>query len=348
MTQANWAALTSGHDWPDFTRHLMQDEGVSYGRAFNKTALVAAALRATMIHRRDSDTALPEVCGEWDLYPSDIEFSKLSSSTSDVVGGNYWGNWNVALGPLVSEPDRLRLIFSAHGIPVVGQNSIINDQLPRANEPPKPDHGAVTRGAYPDLGNCAFRAEPALAFPAPLILDTIGTDYIFLALAVRLGRAWLHGLSVRHQHAPERSEYSYLHDYWLRRAKQMDFLLVLHELDHVGAAAADYDGERVRLAEATRELDELFEDVEPLRRVHWAAYAEAFRGSALDSATQIADHIRTIEAATQADNNSELAEYGSLLRAWPSISEELVSRLRSFLATANDRAKAPVLPTTSQ
>jgi hypothetical protein len=326
-----WRALTADRAWPSFAHHLISDEQESYGRAFNKCALVAAALGATAIHRRDSDTSLPGLCDDWDIYPSDIESDVLNNKLFDVVGGNYWGNWNVALGPLADEPERLRLILSAHGIPKVGQDNIINEQLPRAKEPPKPDRGGVTRGAYPDLGNCAFRADAALAFPAPLVPDTVGTDYLFLAFAVRLGRAWLHGVNMRHVHSTDRTGYGYLHDYWLRRAKQMDFLLIFHHLDGQGGPAQDYGAERLRLGEAMRDLRDLREDADPVRRVYWGAYAEAFRGSELDEATGIASHIRSIEGATRHENDLALADYGALLRDWSGICDGLVPLLRRFL-----------------
>lgn len=330
LTQADWTALTSKREWPHVIRHMMLDEGVSYGRAFNKCALIASSLGASVIHKRDSDTSLPSVCAEVDLYPVDIEHSVLRDEDCDVVGGNYWGQWNVSLGPLVGEPDRLRLILSAHGIPVVGQNSIIDEQLPRASRPPTTERGGITRGAYPDLGNCAFRTVAALSFPAPVALDMIGTDYIFLAQAVRLGRAWLHGVSVRHEHGPERGEDLYCHDYWLRRAKQMDFLFLLHQLESVGKRSVDFESERHRLVEAIGRLPNLLEDIEPLRRVHWGAYAEAFRGSRLDVATSIASDIRGIEASAQGQNNIEMVEYRQLLMRWPQVSKHLVSELREF------------------
>lgn len=340
ITDDDWSRLAGEGDWPSDARPLFHGDTLNYGRAFNRVALLARAFDAEVVHRRDSDTQMPEEFALWDTYSVDYELNALEKSGCDVAGGNYWGNWNVAVGPLADDEERLRLMLSAHGVPPVGQESIVNEQIPRAAQPPTRDSGGISHGAYPDLGNCAFRTAPAVAFPAPLNADTIGTDYLFLALAVRWGRGWLHGLSVKHQHSADREEMGYLRDYWLRRARQMDFLLVLRELQGETASPGEYGLQREILGRDLGGVDKTLEALEPVRHVYWAAYVEAFRDTELDRLEGFSNLLREQRLAVQVDNNAALAEYGSLLSGWGHLSARLVESLRE-LGTGADSLSGP-------
>jgi hypothetical protein len=329
ITDEEWSHLADKETWPSYAIPLLRGNSLNYGRAFNRVALLARALDAEVVHRRDSDTQMPEEFKAWDTYSVDYELDGLGSGC-DVAGGNYWGNWNVAVGPLANDEERLRLMLSAHGIPPVGQESIINQQIPRAAEPPTRNPGGVSHGAYPDLGNCAFRTLPAVAFPAPLHADTIGTDYLFLALAVRWERGWLHSLSVRHKHSGEREEMAYLGDYWLRRARQMDFLLVLRELQGKSANPGEYDRQREILGNDLKRLDDTLDRLEPVRHVYWGAYVEAFRETELDRSVGISNHLREQRLTVQTQNDVAIAEYGSLLLGWEDLSARLIESLQEL------------------
>lgn len=331
FTYKDWQAITGGGRWPSFLAPLLQDNAISYGRAFNKTTLIARALGASYIHRRDSDTNLPQVCKKWDLFPADIEVDIFEKTKCDIVGGNYWGDWNVALGPLADDPERLKIILSAHGIPQIGQESIIHNQIPRASQPPEHDAGEVTHGAYPDLGNCAMRVDVALMYPMPLAVNTIGTDYLFTGLAVRLNRAWLHGIRVGHKHSAERETLTYLKEYWLRRARQMDLLLILHKLDSKHRLVRTYKEQAGLLGDAILELSTVLENCQPERLVHWAAYIEAFRGTQLDESERICEYLKTNREKVQAQNEVAIAEYGELLRVWQGLSQHLIERIRTYI-----------------
>ncbi len=340
ITDEDWSRIAGEGNWPSYARSLFQGDSLNYGRAFNRVALIAGALNAEVVHRRDSDTKMPEEFVAWDAYSVDYELAGLEAGC-DVAGGNYWGNWNVAVGPLAGDEERLRLMLATHGVPPIGQQSIIKEQIPRASEPPKRDPGGISHGAYPDLGNCAFRTLPAVAFPAPVNADTIGTDYLFLALAVRWGRGWLHGLSVRHKHSSEREKMDYLGDYWLRRARQMDFLLVLRELQGKSANPGEYDRQREILGNDLKRSEDALDQLEPMRHVYWAAYVEAFRDTELDRSVGLSSHLRDQRLAVQAGNDAAVAEYGSLLLGWEDLSTRAIESLRELEIGSGSLSQSP-------
>ena len=331
VAYADWLATMQKQQWPEYAQRLITDHEINYGRAFNKTNLIATALNAAVVHRRDSDTALPPACEEWGVFPVDYELDALAEGSCDVAGSNYWGDWNVILGDLANKPDRLRILMSAHGIPVVGQESIINDQIPRANRPPERDPGALSIGPYPDLGNCAFRTAAALDFPAPLNDSTIGTDYLLLGLAVRLHRAWVHGLRVRHQRSTDRATREYLRKYCVSRARQMDFLLLIRELLVGSPAPASYSDYSAILGLATLNVSDVLTRCHPLRLVHWAAYVEAFHGTDIDKTAGICELLTARRDDVHSDNSEQLAMYGELLRNWVSLRDRLVDAIKSLL-----------------
>lgn len=330
VTYDDWQKLAS-QEWPSHVMKLVHGDEVNYGRVLNKTAVIAAALGAAVVHRRDSDTSLPLVCQEWEVFPVDYELDALGDGKCDIAGSNYWGDWNVILGDLARDETRLRTLLSAQGIPQVGQDSIINEQLPRSCLAPERNPGALSDGPYPDLGNSAMRTKVLLDFPAPLIEATTGTDYLLLGAAVNLGRAWLHGLRVRHERSRDRATPEYLLAYYVCRARQMDFLLLIRELFRGKRSASSFSEHASALAEAVPSVVAGQAQLTPARMIHWAAYSEAFRGSDIDRSTGLCDVIASRREHIQHQNIAELSQYGALLSNWGELRHRLVRALREVL-----------------
>jgi len=89
----------------------ISDTGVlNYGNVFNRLYLVASAMGARYLHRRDSDTYAQENEGRL-IPPLDLEMSFLGKVDTEgmtcfMVGGSYTGKWSIDIDHLIHQPNR--------------------------------------------------------------------------------------------------------------------------------------------------------------------------------------------------------------------------------------------------
>lgn len=333
LSHQDWLNMIDGVRLPEAASCLRSAEGVSYGRGFNKSNLVAAALGASVVHRRDSDTFLPEECALLGMMPVDVELEVLNINANvDVVGGNYWGAFNTNLHAFSTNPERFREILAINGVPAFAHDHVLTSQIPDASRPPVADRGSLTKGAYPDLGNCAYRLHSALELPAPFVLETQGTDYYFLAALVQLGRAWRHQVRLKHIQSENRGEIDYLFHYWVRKARQMDLAFMLRRLRQGLPTPGSLSEYKAGLAFACQRLQPMAQSLESERYVHWLAFAHAFRGTELDRAKQIGEHIIASADSIQGQTNAAIAEYGQLIADWSRIQFSILEAVAAALS----------------
>lgn len=200
----------------------ISDTGVlNYGNVFNRLYLIASAMGARYLHRRDSDT-YAQKNEEQLIPPLELEMSFLGEvdtqgMTCFMVGGGYTGKWSIDIDHLIHqtnrepayrffrtlsiEPDDFSLVFEEH---IQGNSSeYIEDRL-EFNSKKEPDCGNV---ALYDL----FRY-----IPCSPVDYALGSDYFTIANIIELGLGRVyHNRSAVHMHTDTRySDEAKLYSYW--------------------------------------------------------------------------------------------------------------------------------------
>ena len=196
----------------------------SYGKAANRSFMLAIMLGADYIHRRDSDVYLQRINDEW-LRPIDIEAEYLGQTIPNdilrneevqvdsnrvyMVGSGYVGDWAVDYSSLKDDEESLLMLvslakpnFSREQL----KNYIDSKYVQGSRESYTSDEISYLRRNNIDVGNSSlfsiFRYVPLS--PASY---TSGTDYLYHGILDALGYPYLfHNRKVIHKYDENRYE----------------------------------------------------------------------------------------------------------------------------------------------
>ena len=219
----------------DLYRILEPDETIiNYGAVLNKSFLIGAALGATSIHRRDSDTKNPK---ELDTYsPLEYEMKYLGKKYSDCeelkfdsqddiyfVGGNYSGEWAGDFSALYQKDPTLLYRHVALNFPGRPMEEIAElaekryGSIDKGEEKEEPVKLVMDRMI--ELGNCGFY-KIYEKYPVSPAARTTATDYFIhdLMFDSNLPNVY-HNVRVEHYHTKERENSEWFFDYHLRSAR---------------------------------------------------------------------------------------------------------------------------------
>lgn len=223
---------------------LLDFDGISYGRILNMQFLIATALGADYIHRRDSDTRIDKKFG----FPAEMELAYLGRKVSEVAketncskkefldeqriylaGSGYSGGADWKLDYTLFKKQDLDLIFGINELFHIPQelSKQYYTEVKTGNNQVKNEVELITGNLHsnPDCGNIAFYMLHKL-LPCSPMLDTIGSDY-FITYLLKATRNPLlyHNHFVFHGFTAERNatDLSYSLPYWLRVVNMMDY-----------------------------------------------------------------------------------------------------------------------------
>jgi hypothetical protein len=239
-----------------------------YGTAMNKIYLMTGSLGADALHRRDSDTTLlgDELPVDRGRFPIEIELANLGHRVSAmragrrsvhirqsgdpricVVGGNYYGEWNLDVKDLASRSysivERLYVLLGFEADTVA---ELCAEIFPREQRYFAEDEltlvAKVNDGPNADCGNVAITGVHELLPNVPG-RNMLAADYFTFDLSTSLGIPSLHHTrAVFHQYTETRFEYDSKLGYWegvLRFADYFNLYGPMFEHRALGAAADD-------------------------------------------------------------------------------------------------------------
>lgn len=187
---------------------LLLPTDVSYGSGPNKTALLAAALGASVIHRRDSDTR-PCKIKKTPLYPSEIECKvvgkKYGKYKAFFAGSGYFGDRPLNYGELIAASSEFVYRLKQIENPARDYQEIIKrvDGYLKVQPEPKRYRQDIVRldsDGMAEMGNCAI-GELFKILPELPMHNTLGSDYMEKNLLYRLHYPVIyHSRNVVHDH----------------------------------------------------------------------------------------------------------------------------------------------------
>lgn len=345
-------------DEPAEIREMFLSQERNYGTAMNKLYLMTASFGADALHRRDSDTRLlsdelPEAAGR---YPIEVELSHLGrrvgevdakhprppdSATMDapvcVVGGNYFGEWNLDVKDLAARSyEFVYRLYVLLGFDPDGVVELCDEIFPAeqvydgrdertlvlvANEGPNADCGnvAITR-IHESLPNVPSRNNPA-------------ADYFSFDSALAMGVPALHHTRmVFHEYHAERFDPERKQLYWEGVARFADYFNVyrpVFEPYAVGRAAAGPGPELFPadlLAALERTVAALPGTDGDARVARIRAIAEEILIPLDDRYARIGRHLARNAERYVREADEDYARHRLLLRRWP----ELIERARKI------------------
>lgn len=231
---------------------LLDYKGYSYGRVMNKQFMVASALGADYLHRRDSDV---KIVNKKFGYPSDVEIKYLGKTIGELenhnlegyerynkdqciymVGSGYSGksDWKVDFGVFLEEDTELinevtdlfgynkDLSEEYYNQIITGNISFNKNEilLPEKNHP------------NPLCGNMSLY-KIFQRLPCSTMLSTIGSDNLIRGFLKRLHSPIIyHGIFVYHQFTPDRdnNDMKYLTSYWPRVLNKLIYYTIIENL----------------------------------------------------------------------------------------------------------------------
>jgi len=238
-------------------KELFLSREKNYGTAMNKLFLFTSSFNTDMFHRRDSDTCLisDEIKGAKDIYPIELELKYLKKSVSYikeelglaipdpslrerkiwVIGGNYFGEWNLDLKDFAKKSyEPIYRLYELLGFSKMS----VKDICTKAYQFDKPlkvdDKINLTTSAnceyYPDCGNIAvYKLHEFI--PALPGRNTISADYFPFDTAALIGIPILnHSRDVFHEYHSERFNIENKINYWKGILKFADYFNLYSEI----------------------------------------------------------------------------------------------------------------------
>lgn len=332
LTQTRLTRFISALACDNDVKQILLSKNRNYGRVSTLSYLVAAALGGIYLHRRDSDTYLYDDRDE-KYYPIRFELDNLGKSIkghkghlekNQIVGGNYFGEFNMALG-IFGEPSiknkALKHLFDCLNIPAIGQEHILAHQIPNAKNKPLANTAYLTLGQVPDMGNIAISSEVYEKISTPIHSDTLGLDYFLISSLINLEKnVILHNCNVSHSHDSDRSSVEYHMSYSLWKAAQMDSLIIYRRVSEQlkGKSLNTVSNQLATVLRNT--LDEI-DSLGCIRRTYWKSFAHTFSLIGSELGNEIAQNIIRSEHTIHRKNEYELQIHLNLQKQWQSMIE---------------------------
>lgn len=239
-----------------------------YGSAMNKLFLMTCSLGAEGLHRRDSDTTLlsEELPQDKGRFPIEVELSNLGRPASQVtaqqrgqhadengdpricvVGGNYYGEWNLDVKDLAARSyDLVESLFVHLGFDPASVSELCAEIFPREQTYLADDVLTLVRkvndGPNADCGNFAMTGLHEVLPNVPG-RNMLAADYFTFDIGTSLGIPSLHHTrSVFHQYTSTRFQYPSKLRYWEGVARFADYFNLygpMFEHHAIGAAEPD-------------------------------------------------------------------------------------------------------------
>lgn len=341
----------------DALRQLYPDGHINYGRVYNKIYVLAAALGARQVHRRDSDTYAQVVRrNDQDsyLFPVELEVELLDKQVEGrpvwLVGGGYTGKWSIDIDHLIVDPDTrdLRRFFNCLSIPEEEHDVVLHEHIRGNSAPYQSDKLEVDSNKEPDCGNMAM-VEVFEHLPCSPVRYALGGDYFTFACLIEanLGRVY-HNRAVVHAHTPCRYDNrEKLFGYWRATAALVvyqDFYRAYFR--HLRRAAVGHPNvnQAAGLAKLVREsMSEFWHRyLEQPSSVHarLVDFYEVIDKRREPLLTRVLEEIRANEAGIIALVQASVVEHLQLMEHWQTIidavkeqrgSSEIASVLRRAL-----------------
>lgn len=230
-------------------KKMFLDTKSNYGITMNKISLLTCSFGADTFHRRDSDTCLmsDEMFETRKVYPIEYELKYIGKKINDlknngitipegididkvitVVGGNYFGEWNLDVKDFASES--IEIIYKLYELLGYKKDSIkkiCNEAFRFDVEYEDRDKltlvTSVNDGLNPDCGNVAvYKLHEYL--PNVPGKNTLAADYFMFDTATALGLPSLHHTrAVFHEYHSERFNFERKNSYWYGVAKAADY-----------------------------------------------------------------------------------------------------------------------------
>lgn len=218
---------------------IFEETETNYGTAMNKLALFTCSLGGDAFHRRDSDTRL--CFGEFkeakEKYPIEIEINFLGKKISElppkltenkgkegdiwVVGGNYFGEWNLDVKDFSRE--QIYKLYQLLGFDEDSIEEICADAFKEQPEFCQRDCLSLVtsvKGPNPDCGNVAvYRLFEEL--PNVPGKNSLAADYFMFDTATALGLPAIH--HAIHEYHSDRFQSEKKKKYWYGIAKFADY-----------------------------------------------------------------------------------------------------------------------------
>ncbi len=219
----------------DLKRILEPEETIiNYGAILNKTFLIAEALNAKSIHRRDSDTKNPKSFEKFS--PLEYEIKYLGKRYCDCkeldfdsdkeiyfAGGNYSGEWAGDFSALYKKDPKLlyrHVALNFPGRPLSEIEELSEKRYGNINkENVKEVPVKLVMDRMIELGNCGFY-KIYKKYPVSPASQTMATDYFIhdLMFNSNLPNVY-HNVRVEHFHTKERENDEWFYNYHLRSAR---------------------------------------------------------------------------------------------------------------------------------
>lgn len=233
----------------DEIKNIFLDTKCNYGTTMNKIAVLTCSLGADTFHRRDSDTCLisDEICKTRKVYPIEYELEYIGKKIFDlknagisipddidttkeitVVGGNYFGEWNLDVKDFARESfDIVYKLYELLGFEKDSIKEICDEAFRFDAEYEDQDRlslvTSVNDGLNPDCGNVAvYKLHEYL--PNLPGKNTLAADYFMFDTATALGLPSMHHTrAVFHEYHLERFDFERKNRYWYGMAKFADY-----------------------------------------------------------------------------------------------------------------------------
>lgn len=230
-------------------KKIFLDTKCNYGTTMNKIAVLTCSLGADTFHRRDSDTCLisDEISKTRKVYPIEYELEYIGKKIYElkndgvtipdnidttkeitVVGGNYFGEWNLDVKDFARES--FEIVYKLYELLGFEKDSIkeICDEAFRFDAEYEDQDRltlvtSVNDGLNPDCGNVAvYKLHEYL--PNLPGKNTLAADYFMFDTATALGLPSMHHTrAVFHEYHSERFDFEKKNRYWYGIAKFADY-----------------------------------------------------------------------------------------------------------------------------
>lgn len=224
-------------------KEIFEETETNYGTAMNKLGLFTCSLGGDAFHRRDSDTRLcfSEFKEAEEKYPIEVEMNFLGKKVSElpseltenkvqegdiwVVGGNYFGEWNLDVKDFSRE--QIYKLYQLLGFEEDSIEEICAEAFQEQAEFFQRDDlslvTSVNDGLNPDCGNVSvYRLFEEL--PNVPGKNTLAADYFMFDTATALGLPVIHHTrEVFHEYHSDRFQMEKKKRYWYGIAKFADY-----------------------------------------------------------------------------------------------------------------------------
>lgn len=338
---------------------LLVNKELSYGNAANRTFVVAAALNADYIHRRDSDTYLQNNQTGSILSPLELELKFLGKKISEVkndvsgtcnfspddtvymVGGGYKGNWPLDYEDLVTINVESLYKLVHLGKPILSDEQN-KDYVQRryiygSEEVYQNDEVSYSVENFIDAGN--FSLYKIFNYlPISPASETTGTDYFYHAILGKLHMPMIyHNRRVLHKHDPERYINQQMYSYHLRLVKSRCLVRCYTSLfkDMTANRNCYFEDNRFLAENLANQLifisnKDLSEDQEYVIDSMVDIYQKTGSAKYAELANFIKENKRTVIQQTPKD----VYNYGILTKIWPDLIDAIKGKVDELVGTA--------------